>query len=132
MSRGTSWRLALRLARRDALRNRGRSILVLVMIALPVLAVTAADVVIQTSQVSGVESLDRRLGSADAQIEVPAGGAPMLQAFDPYDGSTSTGEGDTWPTEEQVRFDLGWSESGGIQFHFASGTKPASQRQRLR
>jgi putative ABC transport system permease protein len=107
VSRRTSWRLALRLARRDALRNRGRSILVLVMIALPVLAVTAADVVIQTSQVSGVEGLDRRLGAADAQIEVPAGGAPMLQAFDPYDGNTSTGEGDAWPTEEQVLGVLG-------------------------
>ena len=32
------------------------------MIALPVLAVTAADVVFQTSDVTGVESLDRRLG----------------------------------------------------------------------
>ena len=36
------------------------------------------------------------------------------------------------PGSEQVRFDLGWSEGGGLQFHFASGTKPASQRQRLR
>jgi putative ABC transport system permease protein len=93
MSRTTSWRLAIRLARRDALRARGRSILVLVMIALPVLAVTAADVVIQTSQVSSAEGIDRRLGSADAQIQVPAGGAPMLQAFDPYDGNTSTDDG---------------------------------------
>ncbi|MDF1604332.1 ABC transporter permease [Nocardioides sp. YIM 152315] len=89
MSALASWRLALRLARRDAMRHRGRSVLVLVMIALPVLAVTAADVVIATQEVSGVESLDRRLGAADALVEVPAGGAPMLQAFDPYDGSTS-------------------------------------------
>jgi outer membrane protein insertion porin family len=36
------------------------------------------------------------------------------------------------PGSEQVRFDFGWSQSGGLQFHFASGTKPASQRQRLR
>ena len=57
------WKPALRLARRDALRNKGRSVLVLVMIALPVLAVSAADVVYQTSDVAGVESLDRRLGS---------------------------------------------------------------------
>ena len=83
MSRGTSWRLALRLARRDALRNRGRSILVLVMIALPVLAVTAADVVIQTQDVSGVESLDRRLGSADAQVVGRRRAAPGRPGFDP-------------------------------------------------
>ena len=36
------------------------------------------------------------------------------------------------PGSEQVRFDLGWSEAGGLHFHFASGTKPANQRQRLR
>ncbi len=36
------------------------------------------------------------------------------------------------PGSEQVRFDLGWSPEGGFQFHFASGTKPASQRQRVR
>ena len=57
----TSWRLPVRLARRDAARHRVRTALVLVMIALPVLAVTAADVLIQTSNVSTVESLDRRL-----------------------------------------------------------------------
>lgn len=103
----TSWRLALRLAGRDALRHRGRSVLVLVMIALPVLAVTAADVIIRTQDVSSVEGLDRRLGSADAQLEVPAGGAPMLQAFDPLDGNTSTGAGDRVPTAQQLADALG-------------------------
>ena len=68
--RWAGWRLALRLARREALRARGRSILVLVMIALPVLAVTAADIVLQTQDISGSESLDRRLGSAEA-VETP-------------------------------------------------------------
>ena len=64
MSPLSAWRLPLRLARRDALRHRGRSLLVLVMIALPVLAVTAADVLIQTQDVSGPESVDRRMGTA--------------------------------------------------------------------
>ena len=57
------WKPALRLARRDALRNKGRSVLVLVMIALPVLAVSAAEVVYQTSDVAGAESLDRRVSA---------------------------------------------------------------------
>ena len=43
--------------------SRGRSILVLVMIALPVLAVSAADVVYLTSDVDSVESLGQRLGA---------------------------------------------------------------------
>jgi outer membrane protein assembly factor BamA len=36
------------------------------------------------------------------------------------------------PGTEQLRFDLGWSPQQGVHFHFASGTKPAAQRQRLR
>jgi outer membrane protein assembly factor BamA len=36
------------------------------------------------------------------------------------------------PGSEQVRFDVGWSPEGGLHFHFASGTKPNGQRQRLR
>ena len=51
---GGGWRPALRIARRDALRHRGRSALVLVMISLPVLAVSAAAIVIKTSQVEGI------------------------------------------------------------------------------
>ncbi|GAA4373531.1 FtsX-like permease family protein [Nocardioides caricicola] len=103
----TSWRLALRLARRDALRSRGRSILVLVMIALPVLAVTAADVVIQTQQVSSVEGLDGRLGAAEAQVTVPAEGRPMAQRFDPNTGTTTVGRKQPAPTVEQLSAALG-------------------------
>jgi outer membrane protein assembly factor BamA len=36
------------------------------------------------------------------------------------------------PGTEMVRFDLAWSAEGGLQFHFASGTKPVAQRRRLR
>jgi outer membrane protein insertion porin family len=36
------------------------------------------------------------------------------------------------PGTEMVRFDVGWSAEGGLHFHFASGTKPVAQRQRLR
>jgi len=36
------------------------------------------------------------------------------------------------PGSEQVRLDVAWSAQQGAHFHFASGTKPAAQRQRLR
>ena len=36
------------------------------------------------------------------------------------------------PGSEMVRFDLGWSPEGGFHFHFASGSKPAAQRARIR
>ena len=104
------WKPALRLARRDALRNKGRSVLVLVMIALPVLAVSAAEVVYQTSDVAGAESLDRRLGSADARVVVSPGSGRVIQGFDPdRDPSGSLEDnGDQPPvTLEGVRAALG-------------------------
>lgn len=85
-----AWRLPLRIARRDALRHRGRSLLVLVMIALPVLAVTAADVLMQTSEVSGVESIDRRMGAAEALVTVDAHSDTVEHGPDPDQGFGSS------------------------------------------
>lgn len=87
----------LRLARRDALRHKGRSVLVLVLIMLPVLAVTAAAVVIATSQISGSEVLSRRLGTADARITVEAHVGKVLQNFDPDQGTATGGDEDSHP-----------------------------------
>ena len=87
----SGWRLALRLARRDALRARGRSVLVLVMIALPVLGVTAADVLLRTQDVNSAESLDRRLGAADARVTVQRGVTTVRQWVDPDQGSWEDG-----------------------------------------
>lgn len=76
------WRLPLRIAWRDARRARGRSVLVLVMIALPVLAVTAADTLYATQGISGGEAIERRLGAAEARLEL-SGAGEVQQAFDP-------------------------------------------------
>jgi putative ABC transport system permease protein len=83
------WAPALRVARREAVRARGRSVLVLVMIALPVLGVTAADVVTQTAEVTGAEALERRLGTADARISVEPGPTQVRQTADPDFGGWS-------------------------------------------
>ena len=102
------WRLALRLARRDALRSRGRSILVLVMIALPVLGVTAADVLLRTQDVNTRESLDRRLGAADARVTVQKGIGTLYQWVDPDQASASGGDENAKPlTRQQVGAALG-------------------------
>ena len=99
----STWRLPLRLARRDALRHRARSALVLVMIALPVLAVTAADVLLQTSTVSGPESVDRRMGAAEALISVTEGTGKVAQPPDPDSCCpyTTGGHGPV-PTADQI------------------------------
>ncbi|MFE9910417.1 ABC transporter permease [Streptomyces clavifer] len=60
------WRAAFRIARRDALRSKGRSALVVAMIALPVLGVTAADVTYRSSEPTLAKTLTAGLGSADA------------------------------------------------------------------
>ena len=104
-----SWRLPLRIARRDALRHRGRSILVLVMIALPVLAVTTADVLMQTSDVSGVESIDRRMGTAEALVTTSLGSGRVVQTPDPEGSFFFGDEGGElpMPTADQVSAALG-------------------------
>lgn len=86
----TSWRLPLRIAWRDALRSRGRSVLVLVMIALPVLGVTTADVLIQTGRIGVSEDLDRRLGSAEAMVTLRDGIDEVQQTPNPDVGYAAT------------------------------------------
>ena len=77
------WALPLRLAQREARRHRARSVLVLVMIALPVLGVTIADTVYSTSSLSSGEDLERRLGTAAARVELADGAGRIYQDFDP-------------------------------------------------
>ncbi|WP_122819062.1 ABC transporter permease [Nocardioides pantholopis] len=81
------WRVAVRLAGREAWRAKRRTALMLVLITLPVLAVTTAAVVVRTADVSTLEGIDRRLGSADAEIRVEDGVGQVEQAVDPDETS---------------------------------------------
>ncbi len=85
----TGWRVPLRIARRDARRSRGRTALALVLLALPVLAVTVADTLYATNEISGTEALERRLGAADVRVDLGSGQA--YQAADPDQGSYALG-----------------------------------------
>jgi putative ABC transport system permease protein len=69
---------SLRIARRDALRSKARSALVVVMIALPVLGVGVADVLYRTFQLSPEQQAVRLMGAAQATYEETAG-APITQ-----------------------------------------------------
>ena len=100
--------MALLMARRDALRNRGRSLLVLIMIALPVLAVTTADVLLNTQSVSSKESISRRLGGAEALIRVESQGADrVVQAPDPETLNYTEGNSGVPLTAQVLREQLG-------------------------
>ncbi|MFD8701386.1 FtsX-like permease family protein [Kitasatospora sp. NPDC059648] len=82
-----AWRLALRIARRDALRAKGRSALVIAMVALPVLGVTGADVFFRSATLEPAERVTRTMGQADGRLEMVERGASVKQAPDPGDHS---------------------------------------------
>ncbi|MFJ9770023.1 FtsX-like permease family protein [Kitasatospora sp. NPDC101157] len=82
-----AWRLALRIARRDALRAKGRSALVIAMVALPVLGVTGADVFFRSATLEPAERVVRTMGQADGQLEMVERGTSVTQAPDPGDHS---------------------------------------------
>ena len=105
----SGWRALLRLAWRDVRRARGRSALVLTLIALPVLAVTMAVTVVTTQDVDALEGLDRRLGAADARVTVERGTSRVFQGADPdHNLGTEGGRGDHEPlTEAQLIDQLG-------------------------
>jgi putative ABC transport system permease protein len=63
-----SWRVALRIARRDARRYKWRSALIVAMVGLPVLFLTSGITLVATNDVSMAESVPRVMGSAQALI----------------------------------------------------------------
>jgi len=123
-----TWRPLLRLAWRNAVRSKGRSALVLVMIALPVLGVVAADVVMQTSDVNASEGLSRQLGAADARVSFQKGINRVRQGVDPdRDSSMGSGRGkapllDVADVEEALG-----REVRATEMHDASGRVPVDK-----
>lgn len=78
------WRLTLLLAARQTLRAKGRSALVLTLVALPVLAVAVIAIVARTTDLSSAESVPQQMGSAQARFWYVGQGAE--QASDPAKG----------------------------------------------
>ncbi|MFD8703184.1 FtsX-like permease family protein [Kitasatospora sp. NPDC059648] len=107
-----AWKVALRLARRDALRARGRSALILAMVALPVLGVTGADVVHRSGQLTPAERVERVVGNADALVTALSPGQSVEQAPVAEDGAFAVQpRPGQQPTPEQLK---------------AAGTDPAA------
>jgi putative ABC transport system permease protein len=80
----SSWRTALRVARREASRAKGRALLVVAMIAIPVAALAFAAVSYDTFELSPQERADRTMGSAQAAVRWPFDG-PAHQSPDGRD-----------------------------------------------
>ncbi|MGW1365231.1 FtsX-like permease family protein [Streptomyces chartreusis] len=94
-----SWHAAIRIARRDAWRSKGRSFLVLAMIALPIIGVSAADLTVRSAELSTEQSLERRIGAADARISHgDTGGGPIQQSPGGEESILAEeAEDQTWP-----------------------------------
>lgn len=84
----SAWRACLRIARREAWRAKGRSLLVIALIGLPVIVLAGADIAYRTWQLDPQEKLTRTLGSADASVGWAGG--PVQQSPKGPDGGYST------------------------------------------
>ncbi|MEW1612141.1 MULTISPECIES: FtsX-like permease family protein [unclassified Streptomyces] len=107
MSPFSGWRAALRIARRDAARAKGRSALVVAMIALPVLGVTAADVTYRSALPTLAEELTAELGAADARYSDQGMGSVRLEQMP--DGAlwqTPEDAPDPLPEDQRKRLDV--------------------------
>jgi len=92
-----TWLTALRIARREALRAKGRSALVIAMIAVPVLALSLAAASYDMFRLTPAEQATRLLGGADAKIDWvgtepvaqhPTGAGPASDAS-PYNATVA-------------------------------------------
>ncbi|GAA2573530.1 ABC transporter permease, partial [Actinomadura fulvescens] len=102
--RGAGYGVALRIARRDALRSKGRTILVLCMIGLPVMAIVALSVLFKTGEWSARESLPYDLGRADARFTGVARSPVTQNPADTTFGGAGMDEAPKpWSTEEMTR-----------------------------
>lgn len=82
--RRQAFRVALRMARRDIGRHRGRSFLIILLIMLPVAGMTGAVTLFQSSQETASERVQYQLGAAQARFRaVPTVNGTMVQ--DPVD-----------------------------------------------
>jgi putative ABC transport system permease protein len=90
------YRIALRLARRDIARHKGRSLLIILLIMLPVAGMTGAATLYQSSQRTPGETARYELGDTQARFSVlPVPNADSLQ--DPLNDAmvvSSTGRSD--------------------------------------
>ncbi|GAB3882784.1 hypothetical protein GCM10029964_041070 [Kibdelosporangium lantanae] len=97
----TGWRTALRLAWREAKRAKGKSALVIAMIALPVLALVAVAVNYDTFDLGPAEKANRQMGTTQAAIQWPYDG-PVKQEPEYIRGYSDTTAGRNVPTDQDL------------------------------
>lgn len=102
-----SQRLAFRIARREALRYKGRSVLSITLLGLPLLAVAIGASAYDTMTLSDAELVHQYLGENDAFIQDTGIGAPIEQytwneQWMSYGSDADWEEGAGGPTEGEI------------------------------
>ena len=80
-----SWAVALRMARRDVRRHKGRSALIIVMVTVPTALLSLVLTLALTSDIRGAETIPMLMGNGQALIEGPDS-SRVLQGPDPARG----------------------------------------------
>jgi putative ABC transport system permease protein len=88
----SGWRVAIRIARRDARQYKWRSALIVLMVGLPVLLLTGGTTLVATQDVSLAESVPRLMGSAQARVSSPGIG-PLVQSPDGQNSQVQSPDG---------------------------------------
>jgi putative ABC transport system permease protein len=127
----SGWRSALRMARREARRAKGRSALVILLIMLPIAAAAFIAASYDTFELTSEERAERLMGTAQAAIswpfEEPAQQVPDLLRPFPT-GTTPPRQKTTEPTDDQLLALLPpgsrviKDRSGALSMHTATGT----------
>src|SRR5665647_3173556 len=87
----SGWRVAIRIARRDARRYKWRSALIVAMVGLPVLLLTGGITLMATTDVSMAESVPRVMGSAQARIYINGPGRQVQSPDSHFNRNLSAG-----------------------------------------
>ena len=108
MSSSTSWRVAMRLARRETLRRPGRTVLVALLVAVPVAGMVVSNVLSRTNRGGWAREFAYAFGTADLGVYVDsralaaedptAEGEPLERTLDERLESVLP-EGSRWETE---------------------------------
>src|SRR5450759_3824128 len=87
----SGWRVAIRIARRDARRYKWRSALIVAMVGLPVLLLTSGITLMATIDVSMAESVPRVMGSAQARIYINGPGRQVQSPDSQFNRNAGAG-----------------------------------------
>ena len=104
------WRVAIRIARRDARRYKWRSALIVAMVGLPVLLLTSGITLMATTDISTAESVPRIMGSAQARIFDPGIGR-LIQSPNGQSNTNSVEGGARALPVAGFASDSGWTTS---------------------